>query len=257
MRQLAACQLVSKEMNQKAALRLRARGLTYQAIGDELGVTQQTANRYVLEALANLRAEAGEAAQEVRELESMRLDRMLSAVWDLAEAGDIKAIETVLKLMERRAKLRGLDQPERSMTVTVTSSREELEAEAARYGIPITKPPLTSPLPGVHPCRTLAEPLKFPDSLPLYPEIPGSYPTSDMLSSTLPQPPGLSVSLPSPGNGTSPEATLPGLMSWPGFDQPGTDPSPSGTPSLEATTRPVQSVGLSTSFSDMLVGPST
>ena len=248
---------MGREINQKAALRLRASGLTYEAIGDELGVCQQTANRYVLEALAKLRAEAGEAAQEVRELESMRLDRLLNAVWPQAEAGDIKAIETVLKLMERRAKLRGLDQPERSMTVTVTSSREELEAEAAQLGIQITKPPLTSPLPGVIQCPTSPGLLKSPDSLPLSQGTPGSSPTSVTLSSTLPQLPVHSEPLPNSGSGTSPEATLPGLMSWPGFDQPGTDQNHSGTPCLVDMIRPLPLGGLLTSSSDTADGPST
>ena len=249
MKQLAAIPTVGREINQKAALRLRASGLTYEAIGEELGVCQQTANRYVLEALAKLRAEAGEAAQEVRELESMRLDRLLNAVWPQAEAGDIKAIETVLKLMERRAKLRGLDQPERSMTVTVTSSREELEAEAARLGIPITQPPLTSQLPGLTLCPTSPEPSKSPGSSLSYPGMPDCSVISVMSSSTPPQLPGPSEPLPNSGNGISPEATLPGLMSWPGFDQAGMDPSPSGIPSPEDMIRQARLDGRLTTYS--------
>lgn len=242
------------EINRKAALRLRAQGKTYAAIGEDLGVTQQTANRYVLEALAQLRQEAGEAAQEVRELESMRLDRLLESVWPAAETGDIKAIETVLKLMERRSKLMGLDQPERSMSVTVTSSRAELEEEARRLGLPIASTPLTSPLPGVE-CRTSPEPLKLPASLPPSPESPASSPTSDTLSSIPHQSPGPSGSLPSPGNGTSLEATLPALMSWPGYDVVGKGQSLSGTHFQEDTTKLAPLEELLISYSDFPENP--
>jgi hypothetical protein len=39
----------------------------------------------------------------------IRLDAALVAIWPDIEAGDCKAIETMLKIEERRAKLLGLD----------------------------------------------------------------------------------------------------------------------------------------------------
>jgi len=47
----------------------------------------------------------------LRALELLRLDELLNALWDTAIAGDLKAVDRVLKVMERRAKLLGLDAP--------------------------------------------------------------------------------------------------------------------------------------------------
>ena len=43
----------------------------------------------------------------------MRLDEMQFAVWDRAINGDLPALSCVLKIMDRRAKLLGLDKPEK------------------------------------------------------------------------------------------------------------------------------------------------
>jgi hypothetical protein len=45
----------------------------------------------------------------VRQLELERLDRLLIALWDLATGGSLGAIDRVLKVMQRRAELLGLD----------------------------------------------------------------------------------------------------------------------------------------------------
>jgi hypothetical protein len=52
-----------------------------------------------------------EPADEVRKQELDRIDRLQVAVWNRALKGDDKAINTVLRLMERRARLVGIDAP--------------------------------------------------------------------------------------------------------------------------------------------------
>lgn len=52
-----------------------------------------------------------ETAEELRNLEELRLDRMLAALDEDVEKGDPVAINAALRIMERRAKLRGLDAP--------------------------------------------------------------------------------------------------------------------------------------------------
>jgi len=47
----------------------------------------------------------------MRQTEGARLDRMQRAVWPAAISGDIKAGAQVLRIMERRARLFGLDAP--------------------------------------------------------------------------------------------------------------------------------------------------
>jgi hypothetical protein len=46
-------------------------------------------------------------------LELMRLERLHAAVWPQAIRGDVNAVDRVLRIMERRARLLGLDAPKR------------------------------------------------------------------------------------------------------------------------------------------------
>lgn len=93
----------------RKALSLRAQGKTYQQIADEVGWSNRTlACRYVQRELKDV---PKEEATHLRQLEMERLDALTNAVWPLAMTGDTRSIETCLKLMERRAKMIGLDSP--------------------------------------------------------------------------------------------------------------------------------------------------
>jgi hypothetical protein len=94
------------------ALELRKAGATFQAIADKLGYRGPSgAHKAVVSAL---RATLREPAEELRELELMRLDAMLLGLWRRAQAGEEKAVDRVLRIAERRARLLGLDAPARS-----------------------------------------------------------------------------------------------------------------------------------------------
>jgi hypothetical protein len=93
------------------ALDLRKAGKTYAEIGQVLGVSEQRAHKVVTEELARLNRERVEAATDVCRLELGRLDTLLAGVWEAAKGGDVVAIDRVVKLMERRARLAGLDKP--------------------------------------------------------------------------------------------------------------------------------------------------
>jgi hypothetical protein len=90
------------------AMQYRIMGYTFEQIGDQLGVTRQAAHQMVLEGLA---ATLQEPSDELRTLEVSRLDQMLVKVYEDAVKGDIRAIDSVLKIQERRAKLLGIDAP--------------------------------------------------------------------------------------------------------------------------------------------------
>ena len=96
------------------ALELRKRGMSYRQIGQELGVSRNTAHRYVTEELDELRAETRASAEQLRDLELERLDQYLARLQPKIEDGDEKAIATALRVQERRAKLTGLDAPQRT-----------------------------------------------------------------------------------------------------------------------------------------------
>jgi hypothetical protein len=52
-----------------------------------------------------------EPPEELRLMERDRLDALQVELWKMAQGGSIKAHDTLLKLMKRRAELLGLDQP--------------------------------------------------------------------------------------------------------------------------------------------------
>lgn len=97
------------QQRRKQSLTLRLSGMTYAEIAENLGVSNYTAWQDVNQALADI---PKSEADQLREEEVGRLDRMQRAVWDAALAGDLQAMQTVLKIVDRRAKLLGLDAPQ-------------------------------------------------------------------------------------------------------------------------------------------------
>lgn len=98
----------------RQALELRKAGATFEQIAQKCGYKRaQHAHKVVT---AAIRAIPREAAEEVRKLELERLDRMTLALWQRAGKGDTEAINHVLKIMGRRAKLLGLDVPAADMS---------------------------------------------------------------------------------------------------------------------------------------------
>jgi hypothetical protein len=91
------------------ALDLRKAGLTFREIGERMGVSEQRAHAIVTQELARLNAKRAESAEAVTRLEIERLDALLSAVWPAAEKGDLAAVDRVLSVMHRRARLLGID----------------------------------------------------------------------------------------------------------------------------------------------------
>lgn len=107
------------------ASQLRAAGATFREVGEALGIDPTWARTLVLRALE---AAKYEAADLMRVQEGQRLDRMQRSVWRDAVNGDIAAVNTVLRIMDRRARLFGLDSPVKvDATVSVGPIDEDLE----------------------------------------------------------------------------------------------------------------------------------
>ena len=90
------------------ALRMRSEGCGYAEIGKVLGISTQAAWKRVSCGLDELVTDAAEVALA---FELARLDSLQLAIWPQATSGDCRAIDRVLRIMERRAKLLGLDSP--------------------------------------------------------------------------------------------------------------------------------------------------
>ena len=95
------------------AYEMRKQGHTYQQIGDALGITAQGAFMIVNRRLKHINAELAEDVEEMRRLEVERLDRMLVCLDEKILDGDVQAVDKALKVGERRARLLGLDAPQK------------------------------------------------------------------------------------------------------------------------------------------------
>lgn len=99
-------ELVDKEIR---VLELRRVGLTWQRIAEEVGYADHT-GAYAAYKRA-IKRTMQQPADELRAQELDRIDRLQVAIWPAAMKGDTRAILTIVRLMERRAKLTGLDMP--------------------------------------------------------------------------------------------------------------------------------------------------
>jgi hypothetical protein len=93
------------------ALELRKAGVSYRVIAARMEMSQGGAFKAVMRAIDRIRAESSEKAEQLREIELMRLDSLQAGIWVDAVNGDPKAVNTLLRLMKRRAELLGLDAP--------------------------------------------------------------------------------------------------------------------------------------------------
>lgn len=99
---------------QAKALELRRAGLGFEEIGRQLGIGKSQAHRYVVKALADARAQIRASADELKSEDLSRLDAMLTGLWPRARKGEAVAVDRVLKIMERKARMLGLDAPTRT-----------------------------------------------------------------------------------------------------------------------------------------------
>lgn len=155
------------------ACRLKSRGLSYRAIAEQLGYADHScARRGVERALAETVAEP---AAELRQLELMKLDAMERAVLDVLEREHVKvndgevvkvdgktliddapvlqAVDRLIKIGERRAKLLGLDAPKRLEVITL----DAIDAEIARLTTELERR-IAAELDGVDPAARAAPP---------------------------------------------------------------------------------------------------
>jgi hypothetical protein len=108
----ASPKAVNQQSNESRALQLRMSGATYEQIGALMGLGTSTVYEMVKRALATANAEIRQNAAHHRELEARRLDQMMVSLWGSAVTkgpDQYGAVEKVLRIMERRAKLLCLD----------------------------------------------------------------------------------------------------------------------------------------------------
>lgn len=106
----------------REALSLILAGLTYDQTAERLGVSSSAVERMVT---ATLERAENRQADELRTRENARLDRAQQAIWSKVLDGDLKAVDTFLRISARRSKMNGLDAPAKlDLNVSI---RQEME----------------------------------------------------------------------------------------------------------------------------------
>ena len=99
-------QQVQTAKKRAEALEYRLKGAGYQQIAEWMKCSPESARRYVESAIDHIPKEASE---KVIDMELTRLDVMLFALDAAVCNGEQTAIQTALRIMERRARYLGLD----------------------------------------------------------------------------------------------------------------------------------------------------
>lgn len=128
------------------ALELRKAGATYETIAQMLGYASKSTAFNAVTRIMN--ASKREASKEAFEMELRRLDDLLMTLWPMARAGELPAIDRTLRIMERRAKLLGLDAPEKSqqqIQQIIRVQYEDVQFQPTEFEPDVAAPMLNAP----------------------------------------------------------------------------------------------------------------
>jgi len=111
---------VSAVLRRMRTLELRMAGLDYDQISETIIVEfgkenlpatydRNCAYRDIWDEVRKYRDQIKENVEDVRDLEVRRLDAMIAGLWEKARGGNFQAVDRILKIMQRRADLLGLD----------------------------------------------------------------------------------------------------------------------------------------------------
>jgi len=91
---------------------LRIKGFSVREIAAKTALTGGAVHNMLTEALKEMQENTRESILELRDLEVERLDGMLSKLWP--QRSNARTADTILRLMDRRSRLLGLDVAEQS-----------------------------------------------------------------------------------------------------------------------------------------------
>ena len=142
-------QQVDTQERRAFILELRRSGATYRQIAKAtikkfgadnlpLGFDCRYASMDVKRELEKLQAINESQADDLMTLELDRLDAMLLGLWQRARSGDEKAVDRVLRIMERRARLLGLD---KAQGIDITSGGRTIQITTIEAVAPPLDPP--------------------------------------------------------------------------------------------------------------------
>ena len=99
--------LAQARLKRARAVELAVEGHSYEEIARQVGYTHRgSAHRAVFKALAEREVQG---VEELRQMEMARLEQLHATYWEAAVQGDGRAAALVLRVMDRRIRLLGLD----------------------------------------------------------------------------------------------------------------------------------------------------
>lgn len=132
-------------------LELKKAGWSNQQIAVRFKIKTQQVKKWVSEELKHLRERCSESVLEMIEIMAMQYDEVLKAFWeDAIEHRNFRAADVILRVWERKAKLFGLDAPEKKMELQIQGSdvmnEAELLEQAKLLGLPVPETLLSPPV---------------------------------------------------------------------------------------------------------------
>jgi len=98
---------IETAQRREKAMEMRCASHTYESIAKALGYHDRAhAYNDIQKAIAEI---GREPAEHLIRMELRRLDALVKAIWNEAVTGDLRAIDRVLRILERRANMLGLD----------------------------------------------------------------------------------------------------------------------------------------------------
>mgnify|MGYP001582291019 CR=1 FL=1 len=113
----------AKERRNRSLL-MRIEGQSYREIGRALDISEAQAHRDVMRRLLESSRLTDIEAGQLRELESQRLDILLSSVWKIASHGHLAAVDRAQRLIDQQSRLWGAYAPTKIASTDPSGKRE-------------------------------------------------------------------------------------------------------------------------------------
>ncbi|MFA6700892.1 MAG: hypothetical protein WCS28_12090 [Thiomicrospira sp.] len=97
----------------KSVTELRLMGMSYQEIGDRLGMSRANACKLFKKAVDMVESDAKEGAREVLHGVILKIDRMILALSPAAHKGDAKSVREIRNLLDQKLRILGLSTPDK------------------------------------------------------------------------------------------------------------------------------------------------